>query len=83
MRRVERKFNWANALFFLALSGALIAPWVAILLARALSAISRDAIVLFDAPELVVALATLVMLGGVVLFSIQVAAIVEELVHGE
>ncbi len=75
-----REFSWTTALAFLGMGALLVGGWLAILVSVGLNEISRGTLVVFPFSELVFAVATLSMLGGVGLLAIQVANIVEHLV---
>jgi hypothetical protein len=75
-----KKFNWVVALGSIAVSVAMIGLWLMLLSSTALSTITRHSLVIFEEPPgSVWAFSTFLMLAGVTIMSIQVAAIGEHL----
>lgn len=79
----EDRFNWRRPLAFIAVALLLIAPWLAGLVAEALVTITRGSFSLFEPSNTYMVVSAFAMLLGVVLLSIQVAAILERVIKGK
>jgi hypothetical protein len=77
-----RRLNWPVAILSLLAAMALIGIWASSLLSISLATFTRESVVLFHPSEEMIAATTFLMLGGIVLLSIQVAHIIEELLKG-
>jgi len=78
-----KEFNWRLTLAALLVGLGFIGIWVASLFPVALATFTRDTIVLLRPSDAVLATTTFIMLAGVVLTSIQLAAIIDHLMKSQ
>lgn len=78
--KAEEKFNWKTTLFSLAAGAFLIGIWLFTLASIAVATFTRRAVILYEPSEIEIVGATFLMLLGVVITSIQIAGILEQLV---
>lgn len=77
-----KEFNWRLSLVTLVLGLGLIGIWLGSLFPIALATFTRETIVLVRPSDAVLTVTTFIMLLGVALTSIQLAAIIDHVVKG-